>query len=68
MYRKIMKQEKRLGWSRQILEEATFFRNQLYKTNLGLRQTNKTLQVIETVALLVRMVRVQSVLGVPAEN
>ena len=63
-----MKQEKRLGWSRQILEEATFFRNQLYKTNLGLRQTNKTLQVIETVALLVRMVRVQSVLGVPAEN
>ena len=68
MYRKIMKQEKRLGWSRQILEEATFFRNQLYKTNLGLRQTNKTLQVIEIGALLVQMVRDQSELGVLAAN
>ena len=68
MCRKITKQEKRLAWSLQILVEAISFKDQLYKTSLDLRQTNKILQVIEIEALLVQMVKDQSELGVQAAN
>ena len=68
MCKKITSQEKRLGWSLQILVEAISFKDQLYKTSLDLRQTNKILQVIEIEALLVQMVKDQSELGVQAAN
>ena len=68
MCKKTMKQEKLQEWSLQILVEAIFCKNLLYKTNLGLRQTNKTLLVIEIGALSVQMARDQSELGVPAAN
>ena len=68
MCRKITKQVKRLAWSLQILVGAILFKDQLYKTSLDLRQTNKILQVIEIEALLVQMVKDQSGLGVQAAN
>ena len=68
MCRKITKQVKRLAWSLQILVGAILFKDQLYKTSLDLRQTNKILQVIEIEALLVQMVKDQSELGVQAAN
>ena len=64
----IMEQKKHQGWNLQILVEAIFYKNQLYKTNLGLRQTNKTFLIIEIGANLVRMARDQLELGVPVAN